>query len=110
MIEAFVREALAEDVGRGDLYALVEPAINASAKIIAKSDGVVAGVKYIDLLAMQEKFEITWLKNDGDTLSFLSAKLKKDFPLIDKLQLKITKPSIMPDCVVSLSNNYNFNS
>jgi len=45
-----------------------------------------------------------------DALSFLSAKLKKDFPLIDKLQLKITKPSIMPDCVVSLSNNYNFNS
>jgi len=69
MIEAFVREALAEDVGRGDLYALVEPAINASAKIIAKSDGVVAGVKYIDVLAMQEKFEITWLKNDGDTFS-----------------------------------------
>jgi len=69
MIEAFVREALAEDVGRGDLYALVEPAINASAKIIAKSDGVVAGVKYIDLLAAQEKFEITWLKNDGESFT-----------------------------------------
>ena len=67
MIEEFVREALCEDVGRGDLYALVEPAINASAKIIAKSDGVVAGVKYIDVLASQEKFEIAWLKNDGDS-------------------------------------------
>ena len=67
MIEKFVLEALGEDVGRGDLYALVEPAINASAKIIAKSDGVVAGVKYIDVLASLEKFEITWLKNDGDT-------------------------------------------
>jgi nicotinate-nucleotide pyrophosphorylase (carboxylating) len=67
MIEEFVREALSEDVGRGDLYALVEPAINASAKIIAKSDGVVAGVKYIDVLASQEKFEIAWLKNDGDS-------------------------------------------
>jgi len=67
MIDEFVREALSEDVGRGDLYALVEPAINASAKIIAKSDGVVAGVKYIDVLASQEKFEITWLKNDGDS-------------------------------------------
>ena len=73
MIEEFVREALAEDVGRGDLYALVELAIPASAKIIAKSDGVVAGVKYIDVLAQQENFEITWLKVDGD--SFVSGDL-----------------------------------
>jgi len=28
MIESFVRAALAEDVGRGDLYALVEPAVD----------------------------------------------------------------------------------
>ena len=69
MIESFVREALAEDVGRGDLYALVEPAVNASAKIIAKSDGVVAGVEYIDVLAELEKFEIQWLKNDGESFS-----------------------------------------
>ena len=67
MIEKFVLEALGEDVGRGDLYALVEPAIKATAKIIAKSDGVVAGVKYIDVLAELEKFNIVWLKNDGDT-------------------------------------------
>ena len=67
MIESFVRNALAEDVGRGDLYACVEPTVNASAKIVAKSDGVIAGVKYIDVLASQEKFEISWLKNDGET-------------------------------------------
>ena len=67
MIEKFIKEALAEDVGRGDLYALVEPPISASAKIIAKSDGVVAGVKYINVLANLESFEITWLKNDGET-------------------------------------------
>ena len=69
MIEAFVREALAEDVGRGDLYALVEPAVNASAKIIAKSDGVVAGVKYIDVIAKLENFTIVWSKNDGENFS-----------------------------------------
>ena len=66
MIETFVREALAEDVGRGDLYALVEPSVNASAKIIAKSDGVVAGVKYINILAKVESFEVVWLKKDGE--------------------------------------------
>ena len=79
MIESFVREALAEDVGRGDLYALVEPSVSASAKIIAKSDGVVAGVKYIDVLASLESFEISWLKTDsesfvkGDVLATLNA-------------------------------------
>jgi nicotinate-nucleotide pyrophosphorylase (carboxylating) len=67
MIEAFVNAALAEDVGRGDLYALVEPAVPASAKIIAKSDGVVAGRKYIDVLAKQESFAIQWHKNDSET-------------------------------------------
>ncbi|MCD6190351.1 MAG: nicotinate-nucleotide diphosphorylase (carboxylating), partial [Sulfurimonas sp.] len=45
MIEEFVKAALAEDVGRGDLYSLVEPTVDAKADIIAKSDGVVAGVK-----------------------------------------------------------------
>ncbi len=65
MIEAFVKATLAEDVGRGDLYALVEPAVDTSAKIIAKSSGVVAGQKYIDVLSEVEKFEITWLKSDS---------------------------------------------
>ena len=67
MIESFVKASLAEDVGRGDLYALVEPSVSACAKIIAKSDGVVAGRKYIDALAKLESFEIVWLKDDGET-------------------------------------------
>jgi nicotinate-nucleotide pyrophosphorylase (carboxylating) len=67
MIEQFVKEALAEDVGRGDLYALVEPAVPASAKILAKSSGVVAGVKYVDALCKIEGIEVKWLKNDTDS-------------------------------------------
>ena len=35
MIKEFVKAALAEDVGRGDLYALVEEAKDAKADIIA---------------------------------------------------------------------------
>ena len=69
MIKKFVQEALAEDVGRGDLYALVEDSIDASAKIIAKSDGVVAGIKYIDVLAKLENIEITWLKADSENFT-----------------------------------------
>jgi len=79
MIETFVKEALAEDVGRGDLYALVEEAVDAKADIIAKSDGVVAGVKYIDALAKLEGFEVIWGKKDaesfvkGDVLAIVKA-------------------------------------
>jgi nicotinate-nucleotide pyrophosphorylase (carboxylating) len=70
MIEKFVKEALAEDVGRGDLYALVEASVDASAKIIAKSEGIVAGVKYIDVLAKLEHLHVKWLKNDGERFVF----------------------------------------
>jgi len=79
MIEKFVKEALAEDVGRGDLYALVEVEVDASAKIIAKSDGILAGQKYIDVLANLENISVNWLKNDtqefkkGDVLATFSA-------------------------------------
>ena len=45
-----------------------------------------------------------------EALLTLSSKLKIKFPLIDSLNLKITKPSILPDCVVSVSDFYNFNS
>lgn len=66
MIEEFVKESLSQDVGRGDLYALVEPSVYATAKIIAKSGGVVAGLKYIEVLAKLENFEIVWNKKDSD--------------------------------------------
>ena len=95
MIEVFVRATLAEDVGRGDLYALVEEAVPASAKIIAKSEGVVAGRKYIDVLAEIEKFEIEWLIDDsesfvkGDVIATLSSDshtlLKNERTVLDML-------------------------
>ncbi|MDK9694341.1 MAG: carboxylating nicotinate-nucleotide diphosphorylase [Sulfurimonas sp.] len=78
MIEEFVKATLEQDVGRGDLYALVEPSIEASAKIIAKSDGVLAGVLYCDALAKLDSFEIVWNFCDaenfkkGDVLATLS--------------------------------------
>jgi len=66
MIEQFIEEVLAEDVGRGDLYARVSAPVDASAKIVAKSDGVFAGEEYLCVLARMEKFEIFWHKRDGE--------------------------------------------
>ncbi len=64
-IEEFVSNALAEDVGRGDLFALVEPKKSASARVVAKSDGVLAGVKYVDTLSKLQGFEVAWNKEDA---------------------------------------------
>ncbi len=69
MMEQFVRDVLAEDVGRGDLYARVSAPISASAKIIAKSDGVLAGEEYLTVLAKMEGFAIVWHKHDGQRFS-----------------------------------------
>lgn len=66
MIEQFIREVLAEDVGRGDLYARVSAPVPASAKIIAKSDGVLAGEEYLRVLAKMENFTLTWHVHDGE--------------------------------------------
>ncbi|MEA3331866.1 MAG: dihydroneopterin aldolase [Campylobacterota bacterium] len=45
-----------------------------------------------------------------EALDALSVKLKKEFLTIDNLNLKITKPSILKGCKVSVSNIYKFNS
>jgi len=66
-LEKFVKSTLAEDIGRGDLYALVEEAVDAEAYVIAKCDGVMAGKIYVDVLASLEDLEIEWLKNDGES-------------------------------------------
>lgn len=67
MMEEFIKASLEQDVGRGDLYALVEPSVRTSARIIAKSDGVVAGEEYINMLAKLEDFKISWNVYDGES-------------------------------------------
>jgi len=66
MIKEFVREVLAEDIGRGDLYSLVEDSVDVKADVIAKCDGVMAGQKYVDVLCKMQGLEVVWGKKDGD--------------------------------------------
>jgi len=66
MIKEFVKEALAEDIGRGDLYSLVEESVEVKADIIAKCDGVLAGQKYVDALCQMQGLEVVWGKHDGE--------------------------------------------
>lgn len=108
MIEAFVKATLAEDVGRGDLYALVEPSIVACGKIIAKSDGVVAGVKYIDVLAKLEGFEIIWGKNDGETFvkGDVLATLQGDSHTLLKIERTLLNMLLHASSIASLTRKY----
>lgn len=43
-----------------------------------------------------------------DALLMISKKLKEEFQDIQTLQLKITKPSILPECKVSVSDSFSF--
>ena len=108
MIEQFVRETLAEDVGRGDLYALVSPAVDASAKIIAKSDGVLAGQKYADVLASLEDFTIVWEKNDGEPFAKgdLLASIKGDSHTLLKIERTLLNMLLHASSIATLTHRF----
>ena len=108
MIKRFVKAALAEDVGRGDLYALVEPAIDASAKVFAKSPGVVAGQQYVDVLAQQEKFEVTWLKSDGESFEIgdVIATLKGDSHTLLRCERTVLNIILHASSIATLTKKY----
>ena len=68
-------------------------------------------INYVDVTDLVK----STMKNDKfllieDALSTLEKKLKEKFSLINTLNLKITKPSILPDCKVSVSSRTSFKS
>lgn len=68
MIKKFVKRALEEDVGRGDLFSLVGKESFASANIVCKDEGVFAGKPYVKALCKMNKLDIKFYFNDGDVL------------------------------------------
>ncbi|MFA7083448.1 MAG: carboxylating nicotinate-nucleotide diphosphorylase [Arcobacteraceae bacterium] len=67
-IRKFVKNAVIEDNGRGDLFFDIAPKGRFKAKVISKSDGILAGVKYATILSQNEKFECKFLKHDGEVI------------------------------------------
>lgn len=68
MIKKFVKKALEEDIGRGDLFSLVGKDSFASANIICKDEGVFAGKSYVKALCKMNKLDIKFYFQDGDSL------------------------------------------
>lgn len=67
-IRKFVKQAIVEDNGRGDLFFDIAPKGRFTARAICKDEGILAGVKYARILARTEKFDCRFLKRDGDEL------------------------------------------
>ena len=65
-IKRFLKDTIAEDIGRGDLFSRVVTPNYAKAKVIAKSDGVLAGVEYIKPLSSMYDIRFNWYFTDGD--------------------------------------------
>ncbi len=65
MIKKFVKVALQEDVGRGDLFYLVGSNEKAVAKIISKDSGILAGAVYAKALCRIENIDIKFHIKDG---------------------------------------------
>ncbi len=64
-----IQQALQEDIGAGDITALLTPEDEqATATIISREDMILAGQPWVNALiaAFDSSVQITWLKNDGD--------------------------------------------
>jgi nicotinate-nucleotide pyrophosphorylase (carboxylating) len=70
MIKKFVKNALQEDVGRGDLFYLVGNNRKVHAKIISKDDGILAGVVYAKALCKVENIDVKFHLKDGSSIKY----------------------------------------
>ncbi|MDX1809830.1 MAG: carboxylating nicotinate-nucleotide diphosphorylase [Sulfurospirillaceae bacterium] len=83
MIKKFVKNALQEDIGRGDLFYLVGDNKKSTAKIISKDCGILAGTVYVKALCKIENIDIKFNIKDGegiftgDVIAILKGKSKK---------------------------------
>jgi nicotinate-nucleotide pyrophosphorylase (carboxylating) len=70
-IEEMVRQALAEDIGNGDLTAkLISASTQANAHVITRDDAILCGISWFDEVFHQLDSTVTieWQAKDGDTI------------------------------------------
>lgn len=63
----FIEAMVAEDVGRGDLFARISESKAIRAYIMAKSDGVFAGREYLEAFEKRYDIHIEWAIEDGES-------------------------------------------
>ena len=78
-IQLNIQQALQEDIGDGDITAMLTPEHEqATATIISREDMVLAGQPWVNALIQEfdASVEVIWLKNDGDRVAANEAFLK----------------------------------
>jgi nicotinate-nucleotide pyrophosphorylase (carboxylating) len=99
---------IAEDVGRGDLFARISDSRPISAFVVAKSDGVFAGREYIEHFANMYNISFEWRVDDGekfsvgDKLLFLSG----DSKIILSLERSILDIALHASSIATLTSKY----
>lgn len=71
-IQINIQHALQEDIGDGDITALLTPEDEqATATIISREQMILAGRPWVDALiqAYDATVEVTWLKQEGETVA-----------------------------------------
>ena len=71
-IQSNIQQALAEDIGAGDVTALLTPEHEqASASVISRENMILAGQPWVNALIQRydATIQVTWLKQDGDTVA-----------------------------------------
>jgi nicotinate-nucleotide pyrophosphorylase (carboxylating) len=104
----FMKVALEQDVGRGDLFERVAPTGEFEAKIISKDSGVLAGVEYATKLQELEDFELSWNKKDGDRVEKqeLIATLKGSSSTLLKVERTLLNTLQHASGIATLASSY----
>ena len=107
-ITDFLKEVLKEDIGRGDLARDLIPNKIINAKVIAKSEGVIAGIEYIKNFTnlADVKFDFNFEDGDfykkGDVIFIISGRAK------DILSIERSVLNILQHASGIASNAYEF--
>ena len=62
----FVKRVIREDVGRGDLFAMIGDSHPIKAYVVAKSEGIFAGRKYLEIVENLFGIHFGWRISDGE--------------------------------------------
>jgi nicotinate-nucleotide pyrophosphorylase (carboxylating) len=106
--ETFLKSLVAEDLGRGDLFARISTGKPIRAYIIAKSDGVFAGQEYVETFAKMYDLTLEWKVSDGkrfvkgEKLLFISG----DSKIILSLERSILDMVLHASSIATLTAEY----
>lgn len=109
IIREFVKNALLEDLGRGDLFQKICDDLKTSAIVIAKENGILSGLQYtreLCKLAMIESYESNF--NDGDCFNKGDILLTCSGSFISILQIERTLLNLLQHSsgIASNTNKY----